>query len=294
MNSNVISGSLVYKGETGLSAYEIAVQHGFEGTEQDWLRSLGTSSMFNQYKTTDTGDGTTTKFDLPEEYSVGGFVDVYVDGLHVLDTDYEIVEVEGNEATYQVEFDTAPANGKVVELITTLISTQNLPISESINNTSTNETASGTKAVYDYIEALFSRIYPVGSIYMSVNSTNPSTLFGGTWVSWGSGRVPVGIDTSDNDFDTAEEIGGEKRHTLSISEMPRHNHTLQSVSGEEYVSNLHVTSRAHRTGDSFIGELDTWAESNPYHSMTISYVGSSSSHNNLQPYITCYMWKRTA
>ena len=45
-------------------------------------------------------------------------------------------------------------------------------------------------------------IYPVGSIYLSVNSVNPSTLFGGTWEAWGSGKVPVGVDTSDTDFDT--------------------------------------------------------------------------------------------
>lgn len=53
-------------------------------------------------------------------------------------------------------------------------------------------------------------IYQVGSIYMSVNSTNPTNLFGGTWVAWGAGRVPVGIDTSQTEFASVEKTGGEK------------------------------------------------------------------------------------
>lgn len=54
---------------------------------------------------------------------------------------------------------------------------------------------------------IFNLIYPVGSIYISVVATNPSTYFGGTWVAWGSGRVPVGINTSDSDFKTVEKTG---------------------------------------------------------------------------------------
>lgn len=50
-------------------------------------------------------------------------------------------------------------------------------------------------------------IWPVGSIYMTTNSTNPSTYFGGTWVAWGSGRVPVGVNASDNNFKSVEKTG---------------------------------------------------------------------------------------
>ena len=55
---------------------------------------------------------------------------------------------------------------------------------------------------------ILKRIYPVGSIYMSVNNTNPSNLFGGTWAAWGAGRVPVGVNASDSDFSTVEKTGG--------------------------------------------------------------------------------------
>lgn len=61
-------------------------------------------------------------------------------------------------------------------------------------------------------KTIFDLIYPVGSIYMSVNSTNPKDLFGGTWAQWGSGRVPVCVNTSDSNFSTAEKTGGNKNH----------------------------------------------------------------------------------
>lgn len=77
-------------------------------------------------------------------------------------------------------------------------------------------------------------IYPVGSIYMSVNSTNPQNLFGGTWVAWGTGRVPVGIDTSQTEFNAVEKTGGEKTHKLKVSEMPSHDHGLVNANNGGY------------------------------------------------------------
>lgn len=70
-------------------------------------------------------------------------------------------------------------------------------------------------------------MYPVGSIYMSTSAANPTASFGGTWVAWGTGRVPVGVDASDTDFNTVEKIGGAKKHTLTAAEsgLPAHNHT---------------------------------------------------------------------
>ena len=130
--------------------------------------------------------------------------------------------------------------------------------------------------------------YPVGSIYMNAtNATNPSTLLGfGTWVTFGAGRVPVGVDSSDTDFDTAEEIGGAKTHQLTKQEIPPHTHSYNmkanitggsSAGGDPY--NLGVTS--YQTGSGNIGENSDG-------------TGSASPHNNLQPYIVVYMWKRTA
>lgn len=119
-------------------------------------------------------------------------------------------------------------------------------------------------------------IYPIGSIYMSIDSTNPSSLFGGTWEPWGTGRVPVGIDLNDTDFNTVEKTGGEKTHTLSVNEMPSHTHMLHLVSNQ--LGN--GGGMWGTTYSQYDGNVDTYP------------TGGSQPHNNLQPYITCYMWKR--
>ena len=74
---------------------------------------------------------------------------------------------------------------------------------------------------------------------MSVKNTNPSTFFGGTWVAWGTGRVPVGVDTADTNFATVEKTGGSNTHThsqgatgstvLKLSQIPAHNHAFTLV-----------------------------------------------------------------
>lgn len=121
-------------------------------------------------------------------------------------------------------------------------------------------------------------IYPVGSIYMSVNSTNPKNLFGGTWVAWGTGRVPVGIDTSQTEFASVEKTGGEKTHKLKVSEMPSHDHGLVNANDGGYDMGFSIKYQARGYDGNFYTDSR----------------GGSEAHNNLQPYITCYMWKRTA
>lgn len=116
-------------------------------------------------------------------------------------------------------------------------------------------------------------MYPVGAIYMSVVNTSPATLFGGTWVAWGAGRVPVGVDTAQTEFDTIEETGGEKAHTLTKSELPN----------EWYASASTAMNGAGGAASHY------WMFND-----TTMFNGGGAAHNNLQPYITCYMWKRTA
>lgn len=126
----------------------------------------------------------------------------------------------------------------------------------------------------------FKLMHPVGSIYMTTIETNPSEIFGfGTWELWGAGRVPVGVDTTQSEFNTIEKTGGEKTHTLTINEMPSHNHNIRA--GEE-------GTEVHNE----FGPINT-SNKNKYQILSL-YSGGNQPHNNLQPYITCYMFKRTA
>lgn len=133
-------------------------------------------------------------------------------------------------------------------------------------------------SVTDLTKQLFLLMHRVGDIIFSTSDENPSTIYGGTWVAWGKGQVPVGVDTSDSDFNTVEKTGGEKEHTLTVGEMPSHKHDF----GQQFTG-MPVSSGNY--GYYMIAGTQT---------DVIKNTGGNQPHNNLQPYITCYMWKRTA
>jgi hypothetical protein len=118
-------------------------------------------------------------------------------------------------------------------------------------------------------------VYPVGSIYFNMAvSTNPATLLGmGTWVAYGEGRVLVGKESSGT-FDTLDEELGAETHTLTIGEMPSHTHDVGTVGTVTVGNNAmgYVTASTMNSGA----------------------TGGGGAHNNLQPSVTVYMWKRTA
>lgn len=122
--------------------------------------------------------------------------------------------------------------------------------------------------------------WPIGSIYISVVNTNPSKWFGGTWVAFGTGRCLVGVDTSQTEFNTVMKTGGEKTHKLTISEIASHNHSTPS------------TLRYESTSTWWIG--GTGGTTIVVDNKPTGSTGGDKPHNNLQPYITVYMWRRTA
>lgn len=125
------------------------------------------------------------------------------------------------------------------------------------------------------------QFYPIGSIYQSTEATNPATFMGGTWERFGNGRVLVGADEADTDFNAASRLGGEKAHTLTIDEMPSHRH-------RQYVS-------ANNGNDAARRDWSSDGNSKAYdQGMNTGAAGGDKSHNNLQPYITIYRWRRTA
>ena len=133
-------------------------------------------------------------------------------------------------------------------------------------------------SVTDLTKQLFLLMHRVGDIIFSTSDENPSTIYGGTWVAWGKGQVPVGVDTSDSDFNTVEKTGGEKEHTLTVDEMPSHKHDF----GQQFAT---TSSLSGAYGYYMIAGTQT---------DVIKNTGGNQPHNNLQPYITCYMWKRIA
>lgn len=115
--------------------------------------------------------------------------------------------------------------------------------------------------------------YPVGSIYMSVNNTSPSVLFGGTWAQL-KDRFLLGA----GDTYTAGDTGGEASHTLTTGEMPAHSHDIKLISSA-------VQSGSH---------FSRLASNGTDNSGIISNTGNGNPHNNMPPYLVVYMWQRTA
>jgi len=156
-----------------------------------------------------------------------------------------------------------------------------------------------TIATTAFVQTAIALLYPVGSIYTNASvSTNPATLLGfGTWTAFGAGRVMVGFDAGNALFDTAEETGGSAdaitvshTHTATVSETP-HSHTYDDVgrtafafgstSGPDFNSTQTATSTTTATASTGI-------------TVSNSTTGSSGTNANYQPYITVYIWKRTA
>lgn len=223
----------------------------------------------------------------------------------------------------------------------------------SLSARNMNHIEQGIKDAHDALanmytkEEIFDAIYPVDSIYMSINPVNPATLFGGTWIEWGKGKVPIGVDSSDTDFNSVEKSGGEKTHNHTN---PRVNGTTltaaQSGNQAQNVNTGGMSANSSITGQFTVrraewdgGDVDqVWGASGVFsesktgteaaptytmgvgrskshvvklsksiahtHSVSIAAKNATQAHDHtqgntgdtstLQPYITCYMWKRTA
>lgn len=169
------------------------------------------------------------------------------------------------------------------------------------------------------LQAVGPLLYPIGSIYTNAtDDTNPSTLLGfGTWSRFGQGRVLVSQDSADTDFGGIGATGGSKRETLTESQMPSHSHPVDPPSTATSTGGNHThglpgdpvftsgsgTQRTYLSGGS--GQQLRWsvggvqAAGSHNHSVDIPAFDSGSkgngqSHNNLQPYVTVYVWRRTA
>lgn len=127
---------------------------------------------------------------------------------------------------------------------------------------------------------LFSEAFPINKVEVFFDAEDHSNFLGFQWEKVSQGRIPIGLDTSDIDFNTIGKTGGEKEHTLTINEMPNHNHKTiaygQAASGETLAS-------ANGLGGNKEGA-----------DFNISKTGGGQAHNNMPPYIVMAFWKRIA
>jgi hypothetical protein len=174
----------------------------------------------------------------------------------------------------------------------TFTGTPTLPTG-TIAVTQSNGSNTTTIATTAFVQAAIALLYPVGSIYTNASvSTNPATLLGfGTWTAFAGGKVMVGFDSSNALFDTAGEEGGSAdaivvSHTHAITDAG-HTHTANTgtLAGAQFdQGNLGFPRETN----------NTTTTSTATTGITINTAGASGTNANYQPYITVYMWKRTA
>lgn len=239
--SNMLKASLGFKGEQGDSAYQIAVKNGFNGTEKQWLATLGTSSHFTQDKTLYVTTSTNEKvIDLPTSYLGSNFsaVDLYTNGIRLNSNAYTV-----NDTTKKITLTNAIEKiGTEVEIIITTLSTNNLPIVDAVTNSS-NENVPGTKAVYEYVKpvsdkadsnetkinSLKPRVTTLEtSITAKFNSNNIETLTGSITDITAGGTVSK---------DITYPTGFTKANTIIISKMVSSNNTYYDVVDLEETQN---------------------------------------------------------
>lgn len=325
--------------------------HSWNGTVLTITSDSGTSSCDLKGEKGDDGVRGAQGAGIITDEEIEEVIDLYVtkNNIGVVDIDTTL-SIEGQAADAKATGDSIALINNAVELIENdiaVIDNNIKDINESIGNIDID-----TSIIIDLI-------YPVGSIYMGVNAVNPSTfLVGTTWEVWGSGRVPVGVNTDDTSFATVEKTGGSKElQTHAHSFTPQGTissttatGTISSTAATGTISSVTPTmqsSGAHAhdvyakfnkdggtggTRPSFIQNgandqksMAIYVPSSGAHTHTMNahnhtFTGTAHSHTftgtahnhaftgtagntgatgtgdsgNLQPYITCYMWKRVA
>lgn len=237
-----------------------------------------TNSMYENEVPAGLVNGSNVDFTVDNSYVVGS-LKVYKNGIRLKGGGNDFTEVSMGFTLTQ-----APVTG-------TLLLVDYMTATGVSDNADTLDGYHATALIAAAVAATKEALYPVGSIYTNASSTiNPATLLGfGTWSAFGSGRVLVGLNSGDADFDTLEETGGAKTHTLITSEMPAHTH-VQST-GDALFNLPAGTANVFESRFGYNTTNDYYSSAN---GRTSSSTGGGGAHNNLQPYIVVSMWKRTA
>ena len=242
--------------------------------------------------------GNPTKVELGPAIKVGGgrvILDDDEDSFISASTDDQIDVVVSGTAQVEVKDGSiGPTTDSDVDLgttakrfkdafVDTLTTTGNITAGAALTTTG-DLTVGGNISVTG--TGLAEAAYPVGSIYMNINATNPNTLLGfGSWSRFGEGKMLISQLSSDSDFDTGEETGGAKTHTLTIAEMPAHDHPRGTHSTPGFTDDAGTGGiQGYMGGDLSVGSFDA----------RLASQGGGNAHNNMPPYIVVYMWKRAS
>jgi uncharacterized membrane protein len=150
------------------------------------------------------------------------------------------------------------------------------------------------KPVSKYISSK-SIFFPIGMVLITVTNINPTNWCQGTWESFGQGRTLVGVDTGQTEFNTVNKTGGEKSHILTIAEMPIHGHSMLIPFGNSGggVTGIYGLWWNGSSGSGSIGTIQSPPSSGEIR-IGVNANGGGQAHNNLQPYITVYFWRKTS
>ncbi len=125
---------------------------------------------------------------------------------------------------------------------------------------------------------------------MSTNNVSPQSFLGGTWQAWGAGRVPVSVNTSDADFNAANKTGGAKTVTLTSGQLPNLVGSMQASVPDGFAASGIIKGKSWTATKN---DTATKSTKNTVYGFEINF-GEGKAHQNMPPYITCYMWRRTA
>lgn len=188
------------------------------------------------------------------------------------------------------------SNGKLMQM-PTATDVGAVPTSRTINGKALTSNITITAADIG-TSAIFLASHPVGSLFETTVSTNPGTLYGGTWAAWGGGRVPVGVNTADSDFNTVEKTGGKKteRHEFKVGYKGYYGTAVGSddnmIQAYKYSTSSYGTYAYEGSTQASVN-AGIQASTNTRDVAQASSTGDTSETSIVQPYITCYIWKRT-
>ena len=310
----------IYPGWTGTKTFTVTNTCDSTQTYKIAWKSLTNEFLYRQYliysMSSTNGGATLSQTQIPNS------------GTHLLISD-NISIPQDTTQTYTITFQYLEANAdqssEKSKKLEGTIEILNTTMSTSTPQTSTNgEPPIPGQGLGDMTYGeLMLEIYPVGSVFTSLSNTNPSEMFGGTWERIAGGKTLIGVDEDDTDFESANLTGGSETHlhavqdhTLTSDEIPAHTHTTVAQTIPSSGAHYHVMAKIFSSGSGSSNvfnmaskrELKTRSTATATHSHTIPAHNTSANeglygaHNHgntttsssMQPYVTLYIWKRTA